>query len=219
MVNRGPSQGCRECRARKLKVLVTEGSVHGLILTLAPQCDGSKPQCQRCRKSRIECTGYDIFREQREVIWKAANKSCTERQSIRRNKRDGSRASTVTRYNSEEPLSYELAQCREQQALFFYFGELQPRLTGYWTDELAQLYAKASPSSLLAKAVAAFTCSITSLHPYFHHVRPLAIARYGECLQLVRVALKDSDSATADETLAAVILLGTFEVCTVNALL
>ena len=119
----------------------------------------------------------------------------------------------------EEIPSYELAQCREQQALFFYFGQLQPRLKGYWTDELAQLYTKASPSSLLTKVVAAFTCSITSLHPHFYHVRPLAIGRYGECLQLVRAALKNPDSATTDETLAAVILLGTFEVSTASALL
>ena len=118
----------------------------------------------------------------------------------------------MTRNYSEEAPIYELAQCREQQALFFYFGQLQPRLTGYWTDELAQLYNKASPSSLLTKAVAAFTCSITSLHPHFYHVRPLAMSRYGECLQLVRDTLKNPDSATTDETLAAVILLGTFEV-------
>ena len=106
-----------------------------------------------------------------------------------------------------------LAECQEQQAVFFYFGQIQPRLQGYWTDELARLYTEASPSSILVKMVIALSSSITSVHPRFSHFKPLAMERYAECLRLVRKALKDPKTAMTDEILIAVIMLGTYEVC------
>ena len=111
------------------------------------------------------------------------------------------------------PLHNGLAECQEQQAVFFYFGQIQPRLQGYWTDELARLYVETSPSSILAKLVVAVSSSLTSLHPRFSHFKPLAMKRYAECLRLVRKALKDPTKAMTDEILIAVILLGTYEVC------
>ena len=112
----------------------------------------------------------------------------------------------------EQPLMYELAQCQEQQADFFYFGQIQPRLTGYWTDELPSLYLMASPSSILSKTASALSCSITSLHPRYSHFRPLAMKKYSECLRLVGQAISDPETMSSDETLVAVLLLGTYEV-------
>ena len=112
----------------------------------------------------------------------------------------------------EQPLPYELSQCQEQQADCFYFSHIQPRLAGYWTDELASLYLKASSSSILSKAASAFTCSITSLHPRYSHFKPLALKKYSECLRLVGQAINDPKTIKADETLVAVLLLGTYEV-------
>ena len=112
-----------------------------------------------------------------------------------------------------DPLHRGLAECQEQQAVFFYFGQIQPRLQGYWTDELARLYVEASPSSILAKMVVALSSSLTSVHPRFSHFKPLAMKRYAECLRLVRKALKDPKMAMRDDILIAVILLGIYEVC------
>ena len=117
----------------------------------------------------------------------------------------------------EPALQYELAQCREQQADSFYFGHIQPRLTGYWTDELPSLYLMASPSSILSKAASALTCSITSLHPRYSHFRPLAMKKYAECLRLVGQAIRDPKTIASDETLVAVLLLGNYEVGSVQA--
>ena len=110
------------------------------------------------------------------------------------------------------PLRHGLAECQEQQAVFFYFGQIQPRLQGYWTDELARLYIEASPSSILAKMVIALSSSLTSTHPHFSHFKPLAMERYSECLRLVRKALKDPKMVMRDDILIAVIMLGTYEV-------
>lgn len=112
----------------------------------------------------------------------------------------------------EPALQFELAQCQEQQADCFYFGQIQPRLTGYWTDELPSLYLMATPSSILSKTASAFTCSFTSLHPRYSHFKPLAMKKYSECLRLVSQAISDPKIIAADETLVAVLLLGTYVV-------
>lgn len=169
------------------------------------QCDGHKPQCQRCKKSQLQCTGYDLYREQRELVWKTDQgpENCSKR-------RFPSKAiAAIDICSSPHP---GLAECQEQQAVFFYFGQLQPRLQGYWTDELARLYIEASPSSIVAKMVIAVSSSLTSVHPHFSHFKPLAMKRYAECLRLVRNALKDPKMAMRDDILIAVILLGTYEV-------
>ena len=178
------------------------------------QCDGYKPQCQRCKKSRLQCTGYDIYREQRELVWKTDRAPGKSNVDISKRTFMPS-ASTVAAIDIclPNPLHHGIAECREQQAVFFYFGQIQPRLQGYWTDELSRLYLEASPSSILAKMVVALSSSLTSVHPRFSHFKPLAMKRYAECLRLVRKALKNPMTAMRDDILIAVILLGTYEVC------
>ncbi|KAL8820470.1 MAG: hypothetical protein Q9191_007510, partial [Dirinaria sp. TL-2023a] len=112
----------------------------------------------------------------------------------------------------QEPPRNELAQCRQQQAIYFFFGQIQPRLPGYWIEDLGSLYLSSSPSSIVAQTALAVSLSFTSLHPRLPHFKPLATRQYAECLRLVRETFDDPIAAVADETLIAVLLLAYFEV-------
>ena len=154
-----------------------------------------------------------MYREQRELVWaaidsagnKTPGKQCTRRKRL-------SPAPATVLQASREPIYHQLAHCRQQQAVSFYFGHFLPRVRGYWTDDLPDLYTKASPTSLLAKTATALASSIIAIHPNFSHFRLLAIDGYTQCLRLVRKALKDPSLAKTDETLVSVIMLGTYEV-------
>ena len=160
-------------------------------------------------KSGFQCSGYDTFREHREVRWKVVNKSHIKSTFETENAVSTKRPTADA---DEESPRYGVAQCREQQAIYFYFGQIQPRLLGYWTDDLGPLYLHSSPSSILTKTTSALCLSITSLHPLHAHFKPLAMRKYTDCLRLVREAFDDPNTAAADETLIAVLLLGTYEV-------
>jgi hypothetical protein len=56
-----PSQGCQTCKARRIKVgLRTELS---RLMLNTPQCDKTKPVCQRCAKSRRVCLDSDTYKQ------------------------------------------------------------------------------------------------------------------------------------------------------------
>ena len=184
----------------------------GLSIKLVLQCDGKKPECLRCNRSKINCTGYDTFREQREVVWKKVvfsqreNKSTIEKSQTMTTKND------IKTQFYESPPPFGLSQDLEQQGVCFYFANLHPRLLGYYTDELPRAYGRENPTSFLSKAITALTSSFTSLHPQYSHFRPIAVSKYAECLRLGREAANDSQTVNSDAFLMAVFLLGTWEV-------
>ena len=95
MVCYGPSKGCRNCRARKIKVRTPPEPSNCLagdflstlsfsILSLQSsnehgQCDEGRPTCGQCTKSKKICQGYDrsagvAFRDETRMVEKRAGK-------------------------------------------------------------------------------------------------------------------------------------------------
>ena len=151
--------------------------------------------------------------EHRELVWTNVKSVASGRKSKSNTWKSSVTCPTSTPLHpGSADLYLRLRECKEQQAVFFYFGHIRPRLQYYWTDDLAKVYAKAGSSSTLAKVVSALACSITSQHPRYTHFRPLAIRKYTECLHLVAKAVNNPSTKTTDETLTAVVLLGAYEV-------
>lgn len=61
MVNSGkPSTGCRNCRQRHIKVLVSDDPYVHLYSPIADQlkCDETRPHCRACTRTNRSCPGY-----------------------------------------------------------------------------------------------------------------------------------------------------------------
>lgn len=61
MVNSGkPSTGCRNCRQRHIKVLVSDDPQVQLYSAIADQlkCDETRPHCRACTRTNRSCPGY-----------------------------------------------------------------------------------------------------------------------------------------------------------------
>ena len=159
------------------------------------------------------CTGYDIFREQNEVVWREViNPRRRGRSSLPClgavfNKTESSN-SLVSKSLRASRLSADL----EEQAICFFFVNLYPRLLGYYTDEIPHLYGRERNKSVLSQAIVALSFSLTSLHPQYWHFKQQAISKYSECLRLVREGARDPEIAGSDSFLAAVLVLASYEV-------
>jgi len=177
------------------------------------QCGGEKPGCLRCTKSKIDCTGYDIFRERRELVWKDhANRRRGKNLSARRSQAVGVRREDLWQEYSELSLLSTLSPDLDQQATCYFFINVHPLLLGYYIDDLPNIYSREMPTSILSLATMALSASFTSLQPQHSRFKPYALSKYAECLRLLREAANDPQIVESDPFLMAINMLGTFEV-------
>lgn len=171
------------------------------------------PACLRCSKSNIDCTGYDIFRERRELVWKDhAHPRQGKTSSARRSQAVGVRREEVSQERSKLSLLSALSTDLDQQAICFFFVNVHPLILGYYIDDLPNIYSREMPTSILSLATMALSASFTSLHPKHSHFKPYALSKYAECLRLLREAANDPHIVESDPFLMAINMLGTYEV-------
>lgn len=110
----------------------------------------------------------------------------------------------------------------EEQALCFFLANWvlipQQGQTGGYMEYLVPLYSQCKPNShlyyaLSAASLAAFGNRPSCKRSSSQSVSAKASLMYAKALEYTSRALKDPSSNKDDETLAAVLMLGTFEVC------
>jgi len=207
----------------------------GLYLT-SHQCDETKPTCKQCAKSRRQCPGYKdefdlIFRNETKATERRARKANTKAVAQRLGQR-GPDSPTSLKGLLSLPASQgssgaspggaimpPLNMPPEQLASCHFLSNfvLIPRhdtVRGYM-DYVIPLLRSESHSSTFAHAFNA--CAFASLGNRVTSngvdFGDKALSEYTKALAATHVALKDPELSTADGTLAAVLLLGFFEVC------
>ncbi|KAF8858208.1 hypothetical protein BDZ45DRAFT_403712 [Acephala macrosclerotiorum] len=226
MVNTGkPSQGCGTCRARRIK------------------CDERKPTCFRCQKSKRECTGYrdTAFvrmrwdRSARSTSKKPPSPTPSENRELVRRAFSNSISSLPSAFTTSptSPLQFQISVSPssglstpiEEQAkhLFRRNFVLEPcegnsrSYMGFVVPVLEhdkQLVHEKGSNSRLATAVMAVGLALMGNRPNSRFLLPKAMKFYSRALKEINDALLVEDQAVEDDTLAAVIVLGLFEVTT-----
>ena len=100
----------------------------------------------------------------------------------------------------------------EVQAVCFFFTHIQPRMTGYWTEDLPMMYTAEHTESVLKKAALSVAYVFTSLNPRRAHFKALAISEYIGALRLVKAVIEDPVMAYSDALIMAILCLGLWEV-------
>ncbi|PWY89240.1 Zn(II)2Cys6 transcription factor [Aspergillus heteromorphus CBS 117.55] len=215
MVYRGkPSSACAWCRARRLK------------------CDRKRPSCSSCVRARRTCTGYrDIvalsFQDQTdEVIGKARRR--VDKQTVEPSPSPSSFISDLSTVADDDTndddqvqpgpgplmLQHIPAPTRDDGISFVLANHVA-------TGPSAHAHLSFLPSLLQAVSNPAITASVNAmglatLANIQRNPRLMLAARreYSTALSETNAALCDQARATSDSTLAAVLLLGLFEIVT-----
>ncbi|PWY74515.1 hypothetical protein BO94DRAFT_524377 [Aspergillus sclerotioniger CBS 115572] len=187
MVYRGkPGLGCELCRKRRLA------------------CDRRRPSCSQCLRINQECSGYRdpntlrILDQTNEVAVKAhARRTASKSPPADRSTPPAALLPPPTSPD-EQAMSY---------VFNYYVGTLKSQgVMPYLSDLL-----RGDPSPALQATVRAVGLANMSREPQY---RRLARKEYGVALRATNDALTHSVSATSDSTLAAVLLLSTYEMIT-----
>ncbi|RFU24558.1 hypothetical protein B7463_g11781, partial [Scytalidium lignicola] len=208
------SRGCQRCRKRKIK------------------CDQRKPGCLRCEKAKTQCPGFrdlvDImFRDESERIIRKASKLYME------NKIELPRlpamldtnptSSSIPSCSSLPPstsISRTLGQPLNEIGAHFFFANYtcnEPPLSDSYHAWLIQIYREDSTNHALRAAIkAAGMAGIANIF-YAPDVASKSKEEYGRALTATKKALADPAESVADTTLLAVILLGFFELITLES--
>ncbi|KUJ23718.1 uncharacterized protein LY89DRAFT_603906 [Mollisia scopiformis] len=224
MVNTGkPSQGCGTCRARRIK------------------CDERKPTCFRCQKSKRECTGYRdtaFVRMRWDRNSRSSSKKLPSPTSSTADNRDLVRRTFSSAHSSDfttsptSPLRFHISvspfsgletPIEEQvKCIFRRNFVLEPcegnsrsfmKFTVPVLEHEKSLSGKGKGSKL-GTAVMAAGLALMGNRPASRHLMPKAMKCYSRALKEINEALLVEKEAVEDDTLAAVIVLGLFEVLT-----
>ncbi|KAL3465919.1 hypothetical protein BJX64DRAFT_284853 [Aspergillus heterothallicus] len=202
-----PSLGCGRCRTRRLK------------------CDEARPSCSQCIRAETECLGYrntlDLqFRDQsEEVIGKArrqGRKSASSSGPTSASKRRTTKRSNIPPLSQPEtPLQYP-----EEDLVrgYMYAHYLTPSTTGENLACMSEL-AKDPQNSAVNAALNAVGLAVMSNIRMAPQLLLAARREYTTALSRTNYALGDPVLSRGDDTLAAVILLGMFEVFTTTSYL
>ncbi|RYO97342.1 hypothetical protein DL764_007320 [Monosporascus ibericus] len=209
-----PSRGCQMCRTRRIK------------------CDETKPTCLKCAKSRRVCPGYKdefdlVFRNETQSTELKARKASRKASAQKTDLQDSGQSSSPSDTTSsaspdgvKSPLEQAVVPTLnlpvEQRASCFFVSNFvllpkqgEPR--GFF-DYLVPLLNQAGPSSHILHAFNA--CSLALLYNRrgpSANLSERALNEYAKALSKTNAALRDPEEQKADSTLAAVLLLGTFE--------
>ncbi|KAI8965534.1 hypothetical protein F5Y11DRAFT_294155 [Daldinia sp. FL1419] len=206
-----PSKGCQMCRTRRIK------------------CDETKPTCNQCAKSRRQCPGYKdefdlIFRNETQATERRARRASKKASELKTRKPDSTsgnvKASPVVFADNgkqlvkpavvrpiDVPIEYQ-ANCSFISNFILIPGEGNGRA---FMDFVIPLL-KQDPQGHLQNAFNA--CSLAFLNNrggVCDRFSDRALHEYTKALNGTNAALRDPETQLADNTLAAVLLLGLFE--------
>ncbi|KAL2832683.1 hypothetical protein BJY01DRAFT_225786 [Aspergillus pseudoustus] len=200
-----PSPGCARCRSRRLK------------------CDEERPSCSQCMRAETECPGYrntlDLrFRDQsQEVIGKA------RRQHHKRASESAAAAAAAAERRGKRPPDSHSKSSRPEASLAYPEDELARGFMcanymtpGTTSGSLTYMSSLAKDPQNLA-VNAAFTAVGLAVMSNIRMSPQLLLAarrEYTTALARTNYALSDAVLSKGDDTLAAVVLLGMFEVTT-----
>lgn len=216
-----PSQGCGECRSRKIR------------------CDQVKPVCSQCIRANRICPGYRdqlslLFRdESQEVIRKARAASSSGKQTR------GTRRRQHARNDAKEPATGDFSSDGSDRRQLRYSPLVEQPVSTSAKDQATCLFFRNfgwMGASFLARADSRYSHSQTVEAPVSNKAMlasiaavgmaalagiknspPLRLAARSEYVQALRytnAALSDPTQATSDATLTSVSLLAIFEVFT-----
>ncbi|PYH92967.1 hypothetical protein BO71DRAFT_356319 [Aspergillus ellipticus CBS 707.79] len=192
MVYRGkPSTACDRCRGRRLK------------------CDRARPSCSQCIRAQVDCPGYRntaelSFRDQSEEVIRKAKAKHRARKSV-----------VVAEPNSRQPvrkgiaLDVALSSPPEELAKGYFFTHYGGSHMPYLLDLTRNQDNAPINAALTAAGLAALSNLRMSPQMMLNARRHYTLA-----LSRTRHALRDPALCRKDGTLAAVVLLGMFEIIT-----
>ncbi|RYP69795.1 hypothetical protein DL771_005904 [Monosporascus sp. 5C6A] len=209
-----PSRGCQMCRTRRIK------------------CDETKPTCLKCAKSRRVCPGYKdefdlVFRNETQSTELKARKASrkasaqkTDQHGSGQSSSPGCTPSSALPDAAKSPLGQAVVPALnlpvEQRASCFFVSNFvlvpKPGDPRGFLDYLVPLLNQEGQGGHLQHAFNA--CSLALLSNRGGHSANLsekALNEYAKALSKTNAALRDAEGQKADSTLAAVLLLGTFE--------
>ena len=126
-------------------------------------------------------------------------------------------ATPVQRYevffsSKNEGIPYSPTENAEQEAICFFFAHIQPRMTGYWTEDLPAIYSSKNSGSILKKAALSVAYNYTSLSPHRAHYKRLAVSEYLGALRLINKVICNPAMAFDDVFIMALLCLAMWEV-------
>ncbi len=211
MPNTGkPSQGCKECKARKVKVCVRiNGCLSSLCLCLYyVQCDQTVPACQRCQRNSRRCSGYpnplDI------ALRNTFSTDVSEQRRL-------SSLPENARHHSFSTLPIPMTRDWHNQAVCMFFHDylVVPKESAIGTgflQNVPELFTKEAEMSALTKAVSAVALTNLAHRTSLDCLSAQARQEYGTALSLLNRSLRTQQAIQADSTLAAILCLDIYEV-------
>ncbi|KAN0071542.1 hypothetical protein V8E54_010138 [Elaphomyces granulatus] len=186
MVNTGrPSRGCSVCKGRKIK------------------CDETKPACSRCLMSGWVCPGY---KSKAQLIFRDQTDSVIRKELQRRPERPSQSLPAETRVREVSPSTVDRAT-----SFFIYQyvfkGQASLRGNHEYLPALLQEDSGGTLGTIIAAAGLAGLANAGNATTW----RPEAYSLYGRAIRQLKIALDDPVQVKADQTLAAIMLMGTFE--------
>ncbi|CEJ62121.1 hypothetical protein PMG11_10631 [Penicillium brasilianum] len=197
MVYRGkPSPGCALCRARRLL------------------CDRRRPSCSQCLRAKRECSGYQdlqalrIHDQSQEIVAKA---QAQVRRNLRKSPKTSSPVQSETLF---VPIPASIPASMDERAISYMFkifmGTKQSRgVLAFMPNLIGQ-----DPSPALQATIKAVGMAGMSRVHSLPKMQYSAAVQYSNALLATNRALQDSKVARSDSTLAAVVLLSTYEMIT-----
>lgn len=226
------------CRTRRIKVSHYPGRVSSLTIPRRltsthhqQQCDETKPTCNQCAKSRRQCPGY---KDEFDLVFRNETQA-TERRARRASKKALTQKTTTEKSDSSSPelevsptFSDDIKSPLEQAVVSSLNVPVEHQATCHFIANFILLPSegdrgfmdfiipllKQDSSGHLQHAFNA--CSIAYLNNrggMGGRFSDKALHEYTKALNGTNAALRSTDSQLSDSTLAAVLLLGLFEVC------
>lgn len=114
-------------------------------------------------------------------------------------------------------MTQHLSTSLDQQATCYFMANYVlipkgPEVTTRYLDFLIPLLKEAKPNSALDLTFSAVACAALACRPGSHILRPKIDSLYAPALKAINTSLGDTVKAKEDSTLAAIVLLSTFEV-------
>lgn len=211
MPNTGkPSRGCKECKARKVRVCARViGFLSSLCLRLySVQCDQTSPACQRCQRNSRQCSGY------------AAPLDIALRNTFSTNVTQPRRLSPLSenaRHHSYSSVPIPMTRDWRNQAICMFFHDytVVPRESGIGTgflQNVPELFTKEPEMSALTKAISAVALTSLAHRTSLDCLSVQARQQYGTALSMLNWSLRTQQAIKADSTLAAILCLDMYEV-------
>ena len=203
-----PSKGCTKCRSRKVK------------------CDRTKPVCEKCIKiGHQNCTYSDQFdiilrnqtsqtAERARDKWRSRSKKVlgSSEQALRQHQKVW-----MEHEQTKHPMEPGTLENLVHQRFFYDWVIPIDRTSAFpserFFDFLPELYKKAGSGSALSAAVKALAYANYSLRCKSPESVSLAISNCNMAMNLLNQAVEKPTEAFSDESLAAINVLGLYEVC------